>query len=208
MTKGLGLLLFPVLVIVLMLGGTASAQNVGDNSAYFVTYFSNANTTGAADEVLRIVNDGDASTSEIEGVPNGTLWASLYVLDDGQILQECCNCEVTADGLLSESVDKQLTSNTLTGRLETSRGIVKVISSATNDPTNNTLAPGLRGTMTHIQATSNIPETGPFFVTEAPLADSNLSSAEKTALEQSCAFTFTLGRGYGTCSCTPEDQDF
>jgi len=208
MTKGRGLLLFPVLLIALMLGGTASAQTAGDNSVYFVTYFSNGNTQGAPDAALRLVNDGGVSTTEIEGVPNGNLYASIYILDDGQVLQECCNCKVSADGLLSESLDKNLTSNTLTGRLETSRGILKVISGTNPDPTNNVLAPGLRGTMAHIQATSNMPEQGPFFVTETPIADSNLTAGEKTALEQLCAFTITLGSGYGICSCTPEDHDF
>src|ERR1035441_9407135 len=53
--KRLGLLL---LAITLMLAGNAFAQNVGDNSVYFVTYYSNANTAGAPDAVVRIVNDG------------------------------------------------------------------------------------------------------------------------------------------------------
>ena len=47
--KKLGLLLLPILAITLMLGGNAFAQNVGDNSVYFVTYYSNANTSGAPD---------------------------------------------------------------------------------------------------------------------------------------------------------------
>lgn len=204
--KKLGFLLLPMLAIAVLLGESAFAQ--GDNSYYFSAYFSNGNTAGAADQVLRIINDGDVSTSQVEGIPNGNLWASIYVLDDSQILQECCNCEVTPDGLLAESLDKQLTTNTLTGRLETSRGVIKVISGTNPDPTNNVLAAGLRAWTTHVQATSVIPSTGPFFVTEAQMADSNLSAAEKSGLEQSCAFTITLGSGYGICFCTPEDKDF
>jgi hypothetical protein len=79
---------------------------------------------------------------------------------------------------------------------------------------NNVLTPGLRGWMTHIQATSvaitgaNAAVKGPFYVTEAPLADANLSAPEQTALQDSCSFAITLGSGYGTCSCTPEDHDF
>ncbi len=88
----------------LMVGGTALAQ--GDNSVYFVTYYSNANTTKAPDATIRIINDGDQSTTEVEGIPNGNLWASIYVFDDSQELQECCNCYVSSNGLLSESVDK------------------------------------------------------------------------------------------------------
>ena len=47
--RRLGLLLFPILAITLMLGVNAFAQNVGDGSVYFVTYYSNANTSGAPD---------------------------------------------------------------------------------------------------------------------------------------------------------------
>ncbi len=187
----------------LMVGGSALAQ--GDNSVYFVTYYSNANTTKAPDATLRIINDGDQSTTEVEGIPNGNLWASIYVFDDSQELQECCNCYVSSNGLLSESVDKELTSNELTGRAENTRGVIKVISSLSNDPTNNVTAPGLRGWATHIQAGAT---AATYNETETRLADSNLSSAEQQALQMSCSFAFTLGSGYGVCSCTPEDHDF
>jgi hypothetical protein len=209
--KKLGLLLCLTMVLV-VLGGSALAQNVGDNSIYFVTYYSNANTEGAPDAVLRIVNDGDNSTKEVEGVPNGNLWASIYVFDDSQELQECCSCFVSADGLLSEDVNSNLTGNELTGRAERTRGVIKVVSSSNNDPTNNVLKAGLRAWATHIQAANSAPQTqpnrGPFSITEAALADSNLVSAEQQALQQSCSFAITLGSGFGVCSCTPEDHDF
>lgn len=198
--KKLGVLLFLALAV-MMLGGNALAQNVGDNSVYFVTYYSNANYEGAPSAVLRIVNDGDASTSQSEGRPNGNLWASIYIFDDSQEMQECCNCYISADGLLSEWVNGELLGNPLTGKVN-HRGVIKVISSSNPDPTNNKLKAGLRGWATHIQAAS------PYAVTETPLADSNLVSAEQTALQESCSFSITLGSGAGTCSCTPEDSDF
>jgi len=200
-------LLFAILAITLLLGANALAQ--GDKSVYFVTYYSNANITGAPDATLRLVNDGDASTSQTEGRPNGNLWASIYLFDDSQELQECCNCFISADGLLSESVDRNLTANELTCRAEKSRGVIKVISSSSNDPTNNVLTPGLRGWMTHIQrgfVTGGA--INAYLAVESPLADSNLVSAEQTALQESCSFAITLGSGYGVCSCTPEDHDF
>jgi len=203
--KKLGYLL-PILVIALMLGGTAFAQDPGDSSYYFVTYYSNANTSGAPDGTLRIINDGDYSTTEVEGVPNGNLSADIYVFDDSQELQECCSCLVSPDGLLSESVNKELTANELTGRAETSRGVIKVIGDRyPGDPTDPAEIAGLRGFMTHIQAGAT--KTA-FAITETPLADSNLSSAEAEALGQLCSFAITLGSGFGTCSCTPEDHDF
>jgi hypothetical protein len=220
--KRLGLLLLPILAITLMLGGNAFAQNVGDNSVYFVTYYSNANTSGAPDATLRIVNDGDYATSAPEGVENGYLWANIYVFDDSQEMRSCCACFVSADGLLSESVNKELTANEFTGRGEMTRGVIKVISSYyPYDPTDNyDLTPGLRGWMTHIQATTttfpapgpgndvNAVEKGPWLVTEDPLADSNLSATEKANLAKLCSYGLTIGSGYGYCYCTPEDYDF
>src|SRR5271156_961529 len=178
--KKLGLALF-VLTLALMLTGSALAQNVGDNSVYFVTYYSNANTAGAADAVVRVINDGDQATTALEGVENGPLWAAFYIFDDSEELQSCCACLVTADGLLSESVNKQLTSNEITARAEITRGVIKVVSSSTNDPTNPIATPGLRVWSTHIQATTNanaglptVKPAGPWFVTETKAADANL----------------------------------
>jgi hypothetical protein len=205
--KKLGLALF-VLTLALMLTGNALAQNVGDNSVYFVTYYSNANTAGAPDGVVRAINDGDQATTASEGVENGPLWAAFYIFDDSEELQSCCACLVTSDGLLSESVNKQLTNNEFTGRAEITRGVIKVVSSSKNDPTNPVAAPGLRVWGTHIQATTNIPEKGPFFVTETKAADANLGKVELSNLAISCSYGLTLGSGYGLCGCTPEDHDF
>jgi hypothetical protein len=218
--KKLGLLLLPILAITLMLGGNAFAQNVGDNSVYFVTYFSNANTTGAPDGTLRVINDGDNATAAPEGVENGTLWAAIYIFDDSQEMRSCCACIITSDGLLSESVNKELTANEFTGRGENTRGVIKVISSNNSHPDTPVPLTGLRGWMTHIQATTttfpapgpgfakNAVEKGPWFVTETALADSNLSSTELSNLGTLCSYGLTIGSGYGLCPCTLEDYDF
>ena len=224
--KKLGLLLLPILAITLMLGGNAFAQYlptgtpIGDGSVYFVTYYSNANTSGAPDGTLRIVNDGSEATMAPEGVENGTLWAAIYVFDDSQELRSCCACVITSDGLLSESVNKELTANEFTGRGQIARGVIKVISSTSSDPTNPRPFPGLRAWATHIQATTttfpapgpgnavNAVEKGPWFVTEDALADSNLTQLEDSNLGTLCSYGLTIGSGYGTCPCTLEDYDF
>src|ERR1017187_6078995 len=98
---------FVMLAIALLLGiasGTAAAQAVtstGDDSIYFVTYFSN-NLPAATvpDATVRFINDGDTS---------GNLWAAFYVFDDSEEMTECCACVITPDGLLAESVKTQLT---------------------------------------------------------------------------------------------------
>jgi len=218
--KSLGLLLLPILAITLILGGKALAQNVGDNSYYFVTYYSNANTSGAPDGTLRIINDGDLASAAPEGVENGTLWAAIYVFDDSQEMRSCCACPITADGLLSESVNKQLTANEFTGRGEMTRGVIKVIPSIESTPSGPDPEQGLRGWMTHVQATTttfpapgpgssvNAVEKAPWFVTETALADSNLSVTELVNLGTLCSYGLTIGSGYGVCPCTPEDYDF
>jgi hypothetical protein len=201
--KKLGFLLF----LALMLGvvsGSALAQTApaGDGSNYFVTYYANAQANSAPDAVVRVINDGNTGNA---------LWASYYVFDDSQELQECCSCYVSPDGVNSEDVNKDLLGNVLTGKA-VSTGVIKVISSSTNpgDPTNNTLAAGLRGFATHIQRATPASNggSGAYFVTEAPLADSNLASGEKSMLEQLCKFAVILGSGRGTCTCTQEDWDF
>ena len=186
--KKLGLLL----LLVCAVAGTAFAQ--GDNSVYFTSYFSNANTSGAPDATVRVINDGDTG---------GSLYAAYYVFDDSQELSECGACYISADGINSESVNKNLTSNPLTGRF-LHVGVIKLLSSATSDPTRVTLAAGLRPWGTHIQAVA----AKTWAVTETKFADSTLSAAEFSMLQNLCYYAQILGSGTGVLSCTPEDHDF
>jgi hypothetical protein len=194
---------FAVLVIALA-ASSAMAQNVGDYSYYFVTYYSN-NVAGAPDAVVRFINDGDAGNTEggsKKNVAGSDLWAAFYVFDDSQELTECCACDITADGILSEDVKTELTATPLTGKIPT-RGVIKVISSASWDPTAPIPSTGLRGTATHIQAAGK----SAYATTETAFADANLGSAEFALLPQLCYFADTLLSGVG-CTCTPEDHDF
>jgi hypothetical protein len=200
--KKLGYLL-GLVAIALTLGENALAQ--GDKSVYFTTYYSNALTAGP-DETIRIINDGDTG---------GTLWASFYVFDDSEELQDCCSCPISADGLLSESVNNQLASFDLVLTPEHDyRGVIKIIASSTpafGPSFTNTPAAGLHGFATHTQSAANKYPFGaaPYSVTESLLQDSNLSSSEKTLLETLCYYSQQLGSGeFGYCTCTPEDRNF
>jgi hypothetical protein len=182
------------MAIIGIAAGTASAQSAaaaGDNSIYFVSYFSN-NVVAAPDATVRFVNDGDTG---------GNLWAAFYVFDDSEELQECCACEITPDGLLSEDVKTQLTANPITGKVPT-RGVIKAISSSTLDPTNVVTTAGLRGWATHIQAATKTT----YAITETAFTDSNLGVPEETLLQNLCYFDSLLS-GL-PCTCTPEDHDF
>ena len=210
--KKLGLLLLPILAITLMLGGNAFAQ---DNSVFFTTYYSNANYPGAPDATVRIVNDGNTDNS---------LYADIYVLDDSQELQECCGCFVSKDGLLSESVNTELTANSLTGKIN-HRGVIKIISDANVNGWDAGSAvkttAGLRVSATHIQSLKyefhGLSDPGGSYdwaVTETNANDANLGAVEKSLLPEECGFIVGtedaagLGSGQGTCTCTLEDWDF
>ncbi|MGA9529938.1 MAG: hypothetical protein WBS24_17625 [Terriglobales bacterium] len=212
--KRVGYVLFSVLAIALMLGiasGTAMAQAAGDNSTYFVTYFSN-NVSAAPDATVRVINDGDQGAPQ----PAGDLFAEFFVFDDSEELTQCCGCVVTPDGLLSESVKNQLTDHSLRG-ITPPRGVIKLISSSNclgaNCPGGPSFAPttpipGLRAWATHIQSNANKYPYGPapYTQTETKFADANLGAAEKGLIEELCYFDYLLSGS--PCTCTPEDYDF
>jgi hypothetical protein len=211
--KKLGFLMW-LLATALTVGGTALGQ---DNSVFFTTYFSNANTAGAPDATVRIVNDGNQYGSH--RFPNGNILANIYVFDDSEELTECCSCNVTPDGVLSESVNLNLTANPLTGHKPT-RGVIKVKSPFVNifcvpGFCFTEYFPGLRVWATHVQGTKVTLSpgnaitpvvTGPYFVTETPAADSNLSGTEETLLDNLCQYDQMLSGQ--PCTCQPEDYDF
>jgi len=189
-----------------IVSGSALAHGDTENGVYFTTYYAN-NVAAAPDATLRLINDGDNSSN-----PNGTLWANIYVFDDRQEFIECCSCLLTADGLLSESVRRDLTPQAIR-RIQPRRGIIKVISSRTESDAStnfapNTLVPGLRGWATHIQSVVNQTPfgPGPYSQTETELADSKLTASEKFLLEQLCKFDHLLGGS--PCNCAREDFDF
>jgi hypothetical protein len=177
-----------LLTIAVMLGGTALAAPAA--RIYLTTYYSNANTANAPDATVRIINDG---------VTGANLYADIYVFDDSEELTECCSCIVTPDGLLSESVNNNLTANPITG-IKPTRGVIKVISDAENPPPGNPTA-GLHAWATHVQ---KLPSG--YAVSESPFADSNLAASEQELLYELCEFDARLSGK--PCTCTPEDQDF
>ena len=195
--KKLGFMLL-LACIAMMLGGTALAQDI---DSYLVAYYSNANTANAPDATLRIINDGATENN---------LYADIYVFDDSEELQECCSCVITPDGLLSESVDKNLTANPLTG-IKPTRGVIKVIASSQTVPGAAAAPPAIPGVVVpsrglHGWATTIQKLTSGFAVTEGELADAILSPYEQSLLQELCYFDAALSGK--ACTCTAEDNDF
>ena len=179
--------------LILALGSTTA---VAQDNIFALSYFSNAHTTGAPDGTLRLVNDGTVSDAS----PAGDLCASVYVFDSAEELNECCSCRITPNGIISLSVNTNLTSNTLTGRLPT-RGVIKVVSSKLSGGSCDAKAvvpqTGIRGWITHVQKAF----TG-YSLTEEELLDSTYGSSESADLAEDCTVLTELGTGQGICSCS------
>jgi hypothetical protein len=173
------------LVALTLVSGVASAQDV-----YKVNYYANANTAGAPDGTFRISNPG---------LTYGTVWAAIYVYDQDQQLTECCACSVSHNGLVTFSVNTNLTSNPLTGRFSNT-GTIKLVSSSSPDPTAVKPEANLRAWATHIQ--NKVGAAYP--ITETESSDSTLGATELSNLEAQCEFIGILGSGQGVCSCGTE----
>jgi hypothetical protein len=161
-----------------------------------VNYFSNANTVGAPDATVNVINPG---------LTGGNLCAMIYVFDSIQEMNECCGCPISADGERILSVSRDLTSNTLT-QVTLNVGLVTIVSAdQASNPTCNagTITPAgmLTSWSTHIQAAG----LGAFATTEGPSHLTPLSSAELSALQDDCTFIQKLGSGHGICTCGSGD---
>jgi hypothetical protein len=194
--------LFVVVVVALALvagSQVARAQSAPITSdVYTVDYYSNANTTGAEDGTVRIINPGTTSKSASEAAD---LCALIYVFDANQEMSECCGCFLSANGLLTLSVNNNLTSNPLLGTL-LHTGVIKIVSSVNAnpcDPTKITPTPTLRAWATHIQnkVGTAFPET------EGESQAATLGVGEQADLAEDCTVLEELGSGAGVCSCPP-----
>jgi|SRR5208282_517203 len=162
-----------------------------------VGFYVNANTSGVEDGTVFIANPGTSG---------GDLCADIYVFDANGEMVTCCGCPVPMNGLLTLSINSNLTSNPLTGVVPT-QGVIKVISSSEGasspkcDPRFANPTPTLRGD-------SEIPEkhpSGPSSGSEGhksyEMHDAPLSSKEHGSLKNQCGVITKEGSGKGVCSC-------
>jgi len=192
------------LVLVLFASGLAIAQAnpINPDNVYSLTYFDNNVQNAPLTATIRIINPG-TSGSPISG-DEGTQCANLYVFDDTQEMLECCSCPITANGLLTISV-QEITENPLT--VVPFRGVIKMIASSPSPVCDATFTalldpPNLRGFATHIQnprAPGNLGPVPFFAVTEEEFADAPLSYVEQNDLGTICSFVRYLGTGRGRC---------
>jgi len=156
----------------------------GAAATYDVNYFENANTAGAPDGSVHLINPD---------VTGGNVCANIYVFHPDQEMAECCSCQITPDGLTTLSINGNLTNNPLTGGVLTGGGVIKIVSTAAPcNPTKLAPAGAVDAWGTHVLATG---------VTETAFTVSALSAAEVSALDAQCAAIQLDGSGYGVCSC-------
>jgi hypothetical protein len=191
--KRITMLVVCTLALAISVGYAAAEVTTPPADVLKVDYFANANTAGAPDGTVRIDNPGTAG---------GNLCAAIFVFDANQEMSECCSCLVTPDGLRTLSVNTDLTSNPLTGKILTG-GVIKIVSTKANgttcpNPTSMTPTASVRAWATHIQNSN-------FTVTETSSQDATLSATEQGNLQNECVAIHKDGSGSGVCTCGTGD---
>lgn len=133
-------------------------------------------------------------------IPSG-ICSMIYVFDQKQEMNECCGCKLSDSGLLTLSLEDDLTGNTLTG-LKPKTGSIKVVSSDMTsnpqcDPSSVTPSGLVLGWGTNVRNRGD--GTSEFVETE--FARVPLATSESTSLANSCSAVQKLGGGHGVCSC-------
>ena len=171
---------------------------------------------GVGDALLRIVNAGNYETGG--GPASGDVCANIYVFNDIQELEECCQCDLSADSLRTLSVINDLLKNPFTGKESTEAGVIKIIGvkplaqsetppfSRCYDSTVNPLpflAGGLHAWLNHTEQMGI--SAAPYgFVTSTSVEEfehSRLDSGELASLYDQCDFINEHGSGRGICTC-------
>jgi len=173
-------------------GSATGSANLTVKPVLAVSYFSHANASGFGDSNLRLSNTGATGAN---------LCAEIYVFDQSQQLSECCGCLVSPDGLLTLSVNSDLTANPLTG-VKSTTGVIEIVSAdvpanISCDPSAVTANGELLAWSTNAQAKSG----SAVAFTEQSFQLSPLGDADLAALQSQCSMVATLGSGHGVCGC-------
>ena len=169
---------------------------------FSVGFFVNANQSDVADGTLFITNPGTSGDA---------LCADIYVFDPNGEMSECCGCPVPLDGLLTLSINSDLTSDPLTG-VQLTDGVMKIISSSEFKPgatpkekcnpgkaiPKATLRSSLERPAKHKNPANSKTSEGH---KEEQMRDATLSSKELGSLKNQCTVISLDGSGHGVCSC-------
>ncbi|HXZ80129.1 MAG TPA: hypothetical protein VEG30_09385 [Terriglobales bacterium] len=167
------------------------------SDVYLLTYYNqNYSNLGvfsqfSSDQTVRIVNPG----------VQREICADLFVFDNQQEMLECCACRISANGLLTLSLQYNLLQAPLVpgsgfflGLLNS--GVIKIVSDHPQncDPTSPVPVRNLRAWMSHVQGTT---------ISDQAFDSSVLMQGELLYLGQTCGFIENIGVpvGVGVCTC-------
>ena len=171
---------------------------------------------GNGDNILRLINPNGSANPFLAGGIEHPVCAMIYVFDDDEELGECCGCLITSSGLLTLSVEKNLTSNwglQSPYGADHGNGAIAIVAAAPNIPTsgcNPTNVPGyqtsidsnLLGSITHNQ---DVFGGSPSGITEVGLFDNGAGDPTNlTYLQTQCGALIGNGTGGGVCNCPIE----
>jgi hypothetical protein len=197
-----------VLVLLVAAFAVPSFAQVVANDAYQVGYYSanfQAGGNGSLyDQYVRIINTGQIGSPMDPSTQQGKVCADIYVFDANQEMVECCSCPITANGLLSLSLQNSLLNLPLTSVIPSS-GVIKIVSDAgCNEQSITTpVNGGLRAFGTHLQLLNMMvpPLATNAVTTETQFQSAPLQNQEAGFLGQACSFVQYLGSGKGHCLC-------
>ena len=162
--------------------------------------------TATGDTLIRLINPNGAANGGLPGEQEHPVCAMIYVFDSFQEMEECCGCPITSAGMLTLSVDVDLTDN-LVYQGDPSAGydgVIGIVAAAPNvagtgcDPT---AYPGY-GVSTDNYLLGSRTLSYDAGLTEIPLHDDALGDAANlTYLQAECGALVGNGSGAGTCSC-------
>ena len=92
------------------------------------TYYQTTGSNG--DNIINLVNPTGPTSDLLVGLSEYDACAMIYVFDTNENLGECCGCPITAQGLLSLSVEKNLTANWGLSEGAQSSGTIEVVSAS------------------------------------------------------------------------------
>jgi uncharacterized protein YjdB len=171
------------------LSGVTASITLTVQSIALTSYFTT--DSSLPDSAVRISNPG---------ISGSTLCAMFYVFDQDQQMSECCGCTISPDGLLTLSVQTDLSDNPLTG-IQSAAGSVTIVPSDYNGTSCDASSVTPDGSevawATHLYGTAG----SQIAVSETPFSTTTLGDTLAAALQAQCAMIQHLGSGQGICRC-------
>jgi len=202
-----------VILATLVLAMVAFAQNpITADSPFQVRYFANL-TVG--ESYIDFSNDGANGCPLLGpgfGGASGNICVNVYAFSPDEQEISCCSCLVTCNGLWNLGVNRDLTSNTLTGVIPSSV-VVKLVAtlagtggtgtSCTNSAATANTATLVSGMVAWGTTLHNAPPgVTTYHVTETAFTPATLSAAELASIAGRCASILGNGSTFGICkSC-------